>query len=73
MVSLYKNVNTTFQKVTITPIGKVRSLLLWIEMNSEQHLLLLRIEPFRDLLGVRGGFSASTVVDDEIDPDLSLA
>jgi hypothetical protein len=40
-----------FQEVTITPIRGIKPLLLWLKMNSQQHLLLLRMEAIGDLLG----------------------
>ena len=41
-------------------------------MNSEQPLLLLRMEPISDLLGDQGGVSAGAVVDNEVHLDLVL-
>ena len=41
-------------------------------MNSEQPMLLLRMEPVGDLLGDQGGVAAGAVVDDEIYLDLVL-
>ena len=39
-------------------------------MNSEQPLLLLRMEPVGDLLGDQGGVAAGAVVDNEVHLDL---
>ena len=41
-----------------------------IKMNSEQPLLLLRMEPLSDLLGDQGGVAAGAVVDNEVHLDL---
>ncbi len=42
-------------------------------MNSEQSLLLLRMEPVSDFLGDQGGVAAGAVVDNEVTWSLPAA
>ncbi len=43
------------------------------KMNSEQPLLVLRMEPVGDLLGDQGGVAARAVVDNEVHLDFDLS
>ena len=62
--------NTT--SVLFRPIEElywIKPLFLWIKMNSEQPLLLLRMKSVSDLLGDQGGVAAGAVVNDEVHLD----